>query len=46
MGPELKRGKWLRPTIAISLIAVFIGAFLLKSCAPEGQRPGPAPVPE
>ncbi len=46
MGPELKRGKWLRPAIAISLIAVFVGAFLLKSCAPEGPQPGTTPVPE
>ena len=46
MGPELKRSTWLRPTIAITLITVFIGVFLLKSCAPEGPRPGTVPVPE
>ena len=46
MGPELKRGKWLRPVIAIGLIVMFLGAFLLKSCAPEGPQPGAVPVPE
>lgn len=46
MGPELKRSTWLRPTIAITLITVFIGAFLLKSCAPEGPHPSAEVKPE
>ena len=46
MGPELKGKAWSRPFIAISLIAVFIGVFLLKSCAPDGPTPGPVPVTE
>ncbi len=41
MGPELKRGNWLRPAIAISLIAVLLGVFVLKSCTPDHP---PAPV--
>ena len=45
MGPELKR---LRPILAIALIALFLGTFLLKSCAPDGPsrttevKPDPA----
>lgn len=46
MGPELKGGTWVRPTIAVSLIAVFIGVFLLKSCAPDGPPHGTNPIPE
>ena len=46
MGSELKRARWLRPTIAIGLIVMFVGAFLLKSCTPDGTEPGTVPVPE
>ena len=46
MGPELKRGSWVRPAIAVSLIALFVGVFLLKSCAPDGPKPGTVPVTE
>lgn len=46
MGPELKRKTWLRPLVAVNLAVLFVGAFLLKSCAPEGPRPGSVPVPE
>lgn len=35
MGPELKNGRRLRPFLAIGMIALFIGVFVLKSCAPD-----------
>jgi len=43
MGSEVKNRKWVRPLIAVGLIAVFGGVLLLKSCAPEAPSPAPAP---
>lgn len=45
MGPELKRGTWMRPVVAVSLVLVLIGVFVLKSCAPDGPGHVPAVTP-
>ena len=46
MAAELKRGGLMR-VVAIGLIVLLLGAFLLKSCAPEGgTKPAPATKPE
>ncbi|MBL7983443.1 MAG: M28 family peptidase [Flavobacteriales bacterium] len=45
MGPELKRRTSLRPFIAIGLIAVFVGLFMLKSCTPDPKPSVPVVVP-
>ncbi len=39
MGPELRRRGALR-WVALSLVAIMLGVFLLKSCAPEGTDKG------
>jgi glutaminyl-peptide cyclotransferase len=46
MGQELKRRAWGRPVLAITLVGLLIGVFLLKSCAPDGPPPAPEVKPD
>lgn len=40
MGPEVKRRNGRTPGVALSMVAILLGALLLKSCAPDKDHDG------
>ena len=44
MGPELKRRAGLTRWVALSMVAILLGVFLLKSCAPDKGHDGATQV--